>query len=150
MEGMAAKSWLRLGIVITVLLLLSTGAWIGYTGWSQRVALEWLERRFLAWGMAGSSRAPVCLAALPSSSVFEGCSDGCEQRYLMNLLESGRQKGWVFKDEGRWIPRRAIFDYLELMTGETLPYEYDAWEAWLRARPGLILCVSKQRVEDNP
>ena len=129
---------------------------------------RWLPRVLVALTVL------VCLGAVGYAGqilLARRCAVSALDGYVKNALENGRWTGQQYGLEcirgwrltppwgqwlGRqnpslvWCPHRTVHELLTLMTGQALPNDPDAWEAWFQAHPDLAWDKEHKRLVDRP
>ena len=128
------------GVVLTALLCLGLAGYAGQVWWARRLVLQ--DARYSGPGRPDSHGRHI--------------SSGPQVHYF---IDSWRGTPWYgilvvsgtgFPRAIRWFPRRIWFERLKLFTGQSLPEDPDAWEAWFKAHPNLVWDEKRKRLVEGP
>ena len=122
-------------VALTILLCLGVGGYAGQVWWARRVVsgknlyemdsvLDDVDLRSLA----------------PDSGYLKGIYEG-----WIECPWSGRRNR-----DGVWIPKRAFYEGMSQLTGQILPNDPSAWEAWFKAHPNLVWDDKQKRLVEGP
>ncbi len=131
----------RLAVFVTGLLLLCVGVYFGQVWWARHLAKEVASRPWIVRGFSKHVSGEIWRWRETPWYGELNLSPG-----MLLALHKRRTSLWTL-----WYPRRCQGEFFALMTGQDLPCDPDAWEAWFKAHPNLVWDPKQERmVEPGP
>ena len=129
------RRWMpRALVILTILVVLGVGGYAGQVCWARRIAAE--EHLPPDGAMA---------EAFPAEMIEWWRETPWYGRWGHDL------EGYDYDRPRRWVPRRVTHEFFVRVTGQNLPNDPSAWEAWFEAHPSLVWDEKQKRlVEPKP